>query len=118
MSANDSIGGMTFGRISRPITRPFFAPSARDAVTNSRLANVSVLARTTRVSGGIDRTLKTRITNQRRLSVKEMGPISKWRSPPSGAWPNVTSISASTRAGNASRMSMIVVMNVSVRRRW
>ena len=70
MSANDSIGGTTFGRISRTITRRFFAPSARDAVTNSRLAYDSVLARTMRVSGGIDRTLNTRITNHSRLSVK------------------------------------------------
>ena len=60
---------MTFGRISRPDHAAVLRAEARDAVTNSRLATRSVLARTMRVSGGIDSTVKTRITSHRRLSV-------------------------------------------------
>ena len=47
---------------------------ARDAITNSRFDNESVLARTIRVSGGIDRMPSTNTTRANRLSVKWIGP--------------------------------------------
>jgi hypothetical protein len=47
------IGAVTFGRISRTITRRSRAPSARAAWTNSRCVRESTLPRTTREKIGM-----------------------------------------------------------------
>ena len=52
-SAIENIAGSTFGSTSRTMMRPFFAPWARAASTNSRCDQLSALARVIRPSSGI-----------------------------------------------------------------
>ena len=74
-SAIDNIAGSTFGSTSRTMMRPFFAPCARAASTNSRCDQLSALAREIRPSSGIET-----------MPMARMSATSGGMPPPFAAW--------------------------------
>src|SRR5450759_1215663 len=76
-SAMENNAGATFGRSSRIMTRPFLAPWARAARTNSRWDQLSALARAMRPTSGIDTTpiAMMRIKTSGRAVLPEFWPV-------------------------------------------